>query len=306
MFKRYKKRTFRNESLGENFSTQSIILYTNTDSISSSDSENDESLIEILSNIKEGLIKTVIDDMLTSAINESLKDIISASLLIFSSSIVDSYILNVLKNEVYFTVILSIEEVKNSIVIDIQEKIIEKVILEDFDDIVYESFVEFCSEIIVNQYINELNIENIIEGIVLEEKNMIFTKAPLLIIDSLVECILKEDWLELIVEDELICAKLNENYKLMPAKIQKELAFISRKSNPEYIIEELYFDMINDYVGNIWIENIVRDCLFYCDNEQNFEQLMPIHAVIKNIKRRLSLYSKGLAGVFISSYIIKK
>jgi hypothetical protein len=63
---------------------------------------------------------------------------------------------------------------------------------------------------------------------------------------------------------------------------------IGKKEFMDKMVEEVYFDLLNEYVGRIWLTNIVIYCLF---NEGSFEteDIMPLSWHLMTFRKRLSL-----------------
>ena len=165
-------------------------------------------------------------------------------------------------------------------------KWIKDICLIEIGFIIGISVNEVLSENICFDYISGLQFFDIVEESLSEE-----LKSHSSIVDTfgnkLINYLLEEDWLEILVEDEISFARLNENYKLMPVNLQKTLACNSMSKSLENVIESIYFDFLNEFVAGIWTENVVLCCVTEKD-VQNNEKMMPLFSLIKDKRKNIS------------------
>lgn len=272
----------------------------NYDSVSSSDSEEDPQLLALSELSLNSLIQTYSSKILPSLVRECIKDMISASLIIFSNSILDHYIRETLEKDVIQITYQAIDETKNTESIEIREELISIAFSIELKNAVESCVKDILAENIFYDTINDIYFDNLVLDSINEE--VWSNKAVFYYIaDDLINSILNEDWLEILVEDEICYIKVNENYKLLPMKIQKEIAANVAEDKLDVVIEEMYFDFLNDYVANLWIENIVRDCIVN-EMHREMDELMPVHTLVRNSKRKVSLFALSVASKIISTY----
>ncbi|OMJ73764.1 hypothetical protein SteCoe_27475 [Stentor coeruleus] len=272
----------------------------NYESSSSSDSEEDPQLLTLGELSLNSLIQAYSYSILPFLVRESIKDMISASLIIFSNSILDHYIRETLEKDVIRIVHQAIDETKNTESIEIREDFISLACSIELKNTVESCVKDKLAEDIFNDAINNIYFDNLILDSINEE--VWSNKAVFYYIaDDLINSILNEDWLEILVEDEICYTKVNENYKLLPMKIQKEIAANVAEDKIDVVIEEIYFDFLNDYVANLWIENIIKDCIVN-EMHREMDELMPVHTLVRNSKRKVSLFALSVASKIISTY----
>ena len=109
--------------------------------------------------------------------------------------------------------------------------------------------------------------------------------------NSLIESILAEEWLEILVEDEISLAKICENFKLLPQNSQKEINRRFFYSKIDLILEEIYFDILNTYVSSIWARNIIEYEVL--GEEPDDYVLMPIHIASQTKKKTTFIHVPG-------------
>ena len=260
-------------------------------SCSDSESEQDpENKIfyskEFHNEIYENILKDLIVQFLLPVVKESIKDMTSASIILYINSIMDQYIKEALNVEILKVAKIAIDEIKNTEFIDISDEWIKDICLFEIGFIIGISVNEVLSENICFDYISGLQIFDIVEESLSEE-----LKSHSSIVDTfgnkLINYLLEEDWLEILVEDEISFARLNENYKLMPVNLQKTLACNSMSKSLENVIESIYFDFLNEFVAGIWTENVVLCCVNEKD-VQNNEKMMPLFSLIKDKRKNIS------------------
>ena len=185
-----------------------------------------------------------------------ISELMSASLRLFSSSILDSIMREVLNEFISEITVQTIIEILDSDYINYQEELINREVLEQINWIAIETSENVISNSICSEILESLNVSGIVKVCIAEERksNKLLYQS---MVDLLVDKIVHEDWIEILAEDEFCAAKLHHNVKIMPIKVQKE---IFRKGNDrllESAIEEIYFDILNEFVAGIWLRNVV-------------------------------------------------
>ena len=207
--------------------------------------------------IYKHFIEAVILNQCRPIAKECINELMSASLLLFSSSILDVFIREVLHEFISEITELAINEVLDSDYINYQEELINTEISHQVNRVVRKTSRDSIAKIIFSEILETLNVAGIVKLCISEERkfNKLIYQS---MVDIVIDQIVQEDWFEILAEDELCTAKLTHNMKIMPIKLQKE---IFRKGNMrvlERAIEEIYFDILKDYVSGIWLSNIVN------------------------------------------------
>jgi hypothetical protein len=212
------------------------ILVNCCDSSSSSDSEQQEQNKALALESLDTLLTEFCDHQSRPIIKESIKDMIAASLIIFSNSLLDNYIRQVLEGIVQWVVVTAIDEMKNIEYIDICEAYIEEIIDNGIAYAIDCSSLEAIVEEIYGGVIYQLYFQNIAKEAIFEE-NWSNKEVYYVIAEGYIETLLSEEWLEMLVEDEVCLMKVNENYKLLPLKIQKEIFLKTMKHKLDLVID---------------------------------------------------------------------
>lgn len=227
----------------------------------SSDSEEDLDLITILKTTCEDIIEVFLTTAVPLIADEGLKALLNASMMIYATSISDKYLTEMLERKVKNTINETIDEIKNHQLIEIKTAIITQVMIEHLYDLVYRAFDSIISEDVFEDYFAEVSvIEVIVDSI--SELNMETQKLIDDIYKDLVDQLLTEDWVEILLEDEIVKLKLKKNYKLLPPNIQELVAVNIAQDKISEIIEEIYFDMVFEYVGDLWVQKIANECYY--------------------------------------------
>ena len=281
-------------------SNQSTINLPSLTCSSSSCSERDihEISAEIHNNLLEFCIITCIDTIATTSVEE----ILSAILHIITDIFTEKLIREAVDTEVKCVVENYFIELSNEEYADSQRIIIESVCLEIVDWVAKECAYLRCSEEILDRYVDSLGVLDIVERAITEEKQSA-NRIPNMIIDDLVSCVLNEDWIESVVEDEISYKRINDNYKLFPMRLQRMIARKSAKFKMEKVIEEIYFDLIHDFVAGLWTQNIVLDTIKRQDSQLTYEQLMPVKINQYRLRRQYSMFINIIPSRRHNSYL---
>lgn len=75
---------------------------------------------------------------------------------------------------------------------------------------------------------------------------------------DIMEILVKEDWLEILAEDQLSYSRLDEMWKILPPLVQSTIYKTERPKIIMRITEDIYFGILNEVVGNLWVGSIVN------------------------------------------------
>ena len=282
---------------------QSTIIFNTLTSITcspSSDSERDTQ--EISSKIGNDLFEQCMLACIDTVASTSVKEMLSATLQIIADLVTEKFLKEAVEAEVKCLVENYKIEFRDEEYAYSQEMIIELVCLEILDGVAKECTQQRWSEDIFQKYLDSFEVLDVVEQAIAEEKQSA-SRIPNLIIDDLVSCILNEDWIEAVVEDEISYKRINDNYKLFPLKLQKKIARKNARFNMEKVIEEVYFDLIHDFVAGLWTENIVFDAVQRHGSQASYEQLMPIKINQYRLRRQYSMFINVIPSRRNNSYL---
>lgn len=258
------------------------------DTSSSSSDEDDEKTKNISGQIVNEFIAEHLEISIREGIFESFNEIAAAALILHANSLLDKLIDEFIDKLAQHVVLCSINELKNSELFEISQMIEKKICKEQVKIISDECTTELFAKLIFRELLNLFDFTTTaIEAI--SEEIIYYKKLFLLIFHSLIESILAEEWLEILVEDEISFAKISQNFKLLPLKSQKEINDNYLLYKIDLILEEIYFDILNLYVSNVWTMKVIEYTIL--DEDPDINILMPINISIKRKQTTLSLKS---------------
>lgn len=248
-----------------------------------SESEDDEIETKILKQICEDFCQSFIDIYLNNLCPglaiEAYKEMVSAALVLFSSSILDKYIIEILSQMIPK---IAKEVHSDSTVIeyiDLRDNIVKDVFEEEITKLICEYTIIQTANMIMEEYSYELPIEEIVNESISEEKA--WNKEIVKIVGNhLVDCLIEEEWVEVLAEDEINSLRLEHIWKFFPPNLQKDISKAQAPKIIERIADHVYFDILNEIVGGIWVEGIVRYCLSGSEQEI-LEMIMPVKFITK-------------------------
>ena len=102
----------------------------------------------------------------------------------------------------------------------------------------------------------------------IEEENKENLSIVFIVADKLLDEFFNQEWVEELAEIELVDLKMEKAWKDLPGHIQKEIYFHQRGRINEKINEMVYFGILNDFVGKIWLENFLNNELKILKGEE--------------------------------------
>jgi hypothetical protein len=238
---------------------KNIQTYTETIETSSEFDDEDEYIfiVDCANEIMIGYVNEFLEHSCFAIANFTHKQMLSASMVLFSSTILDRYIQEVLAEETKDAVIKEYDMSKQEEFIDSLDSIILSVFTEELSELVKKHINLQLSTVICEEICRSLSLQSLVAECYSEEQSQI----------SYIECdfqhyiieeYLKQDWLDILVEDEISLLRLERNFELFPTKLQKELASISTDFLVSFLAEAVYYDYLNDFVAGSWLESLVR------------------------------------------------
>jgi hypothetical protein len=257
-------------------------IIENSSGSSSSDIED----VDYNKEICECLFKNLIDMFISAAcrqiIIESKNEMISASLRLFSSAILDSYIKELLASLIPILVDKAYNEVIDHCYITYSYELIDIIINTKILEVAEDAGTEAIVDLMCREMVDNCPVEEIVKEVIKDEKKLMYKLAKS-ILDGLVDCILSEEWIEVIAEDEIGFAKLTKNIRGFPVKLQKEIYFMGKKEFNGRLAESVYYGLINDYVAEKWLANVVKYCIVG-EGRFDYSAIMPLYD--KNLSRK--------------------
>ena len=242
---------------------------------SAQSSSDEDSEVLVYPGLCYEVLNLFVDFFIQQVIHESFFEITCAALRLHSNSLLDRLIQEFVNSTAEEIVVYSIDELKNYDLFEMGEKILETVCEDLTKKICDECVMEKFALILAVDVLDCLDFDCIVVQSVQEE--IFFCNLVLqLTAAELVEEILMEEWIEVLVEDQVSHAKILQNFKILPGNIQKELFddWFSRKDAE--VAEEIYFEMLDGYVGGLWTRN-VAEAVFGGLSDLEETVLMPCH-----------------------------
>lgn len=254
---------------------------------SSSSEDLDEETQKISVEITNEFLGKHLELLIKETILESFSEITSAALILHANSLCDNLINEKINELAQNFAICMINELKNSELFSISDMIEDQICVEGLLIASSEYITELYSKMIFKELIFSFDL-NITAFESIAEELIYNTQRFFSIYNYLIECILSEEWLEILVEDEISLAKISENFKLLPPNSQKEINKRIFYSKTDAILEEIYFDILNTYVSNIWARNIIEYTISGEEPDDNI--LMPILIVYRDKKKNTFIH----------------
>lgn len=240
-----------------------------TTEIQNNSLENQKEISEVARGLFEEFIDCEVLVKLEVFVTESLSEIISASLTLYSSSVLDRVITEVLDEVIPAIAKQSHTEVTDSEYIDIRNLIAKEVMEEEIQYIASKETRFILSEIVSEYVIGDLELFQIALETMDEEKTENLSIVAI-VADILIEEFFNEEWVEEIAEVELVQGKMENVWKDLPPHIQKEIFLPQKAIILERVYEMVYFGILNEFVGSLWLDGLVNSV---CAEEKGLSEL---------------------------------
>jgi len=161
-------------------------------------------------------------------------------------------------------------EVTDSEYLDIRNAILNEVF---YEEILYLSSLQtstLLSQYMTNEIFNSFDLTDLVVESINEEKQENL-KIVFFVAENIMEEFISSEWSEDIAEVELINSKMESAWIGLPGHIQREIYWHQKANIIERVGEMVYFSVLNDFVGNIWLEGTVINIL----NEIRGKDLVP-------------------------------
>ena len=242
---------------------------TKSQSVSESEPENQDIGFEEVDYLLEPLVEQLSLEIAKEAKNE----MISAALVLFSSNVLDKYITEVLSDEIAEVALETHNEETEFEYIDIIKEVINSSVEQEVRELAAKVFGDKLAEEIVLGF--ELPLERVVEEAI-QEETLCTEQTTHMVFESILVDLAEGDWLEVLAENQLNSEKLEKTWKLLPARAQTQLFKTEKNKFLSKITKNIYFDILNDFVGQVWLENLVK--AFVQEEDACTEEVMPILA----------------------------
>lgn len=234
------------------------------------------------------LIVSEVDNKVLPAVTECFTEMVSASLVLFSSSVLDKYIFEILNEQIPQIANDAYNEILDCEYIDFQAQIMKEVKEEELTLIVQHCIINILSDALTEEYSHLVDIQPwIIESI--QEENSWNERIITAVFENLMEELISEDWLEIMAEEEVSDARMEENWALLPANVQKQLLKTEGSKIQGKLYEKIYFDILNKFVATIWLNGILKESeeeVRLGESTMSLQQIMPLEEIDERGVRR--------------------
>jgi hypothetical protein len=255
------------ENFDEKFS--SVEEFSNT---SEESSFKDENLTEMLNFL---LFEEVISKFCLNVSQESIDEAIVAYLILSSSKILYSLVNELLEQVVPSLSKTWFDECKEQQSTDLRDELSNEFKDLEIIRIIQNMTIDIISKQITENFLELVQLKPLILESIEESQVETFLNIEKCS-EFLVESFIDEDWLEILVEDVINSLKIEESWKLFPVKLQREVAKKQYSVILDRIAEEVYFDILNCEVAELWLSCICFYFVNFKDLEETTEILMPI------------------------------
>lgn len=251
------------------------------------DSEYQQETYKISCLLSGQLIEDFFNDFCQTISQESYNEVLLAYLILFSSSVLDKYLQEVLAFEVYDVACKAYALSKETEYLDSHENIYTGTIEEELNIIVEILIKERFALEICESFINNYSIDDIAKEAISDETQAKETIVTI-ITSQLLEDFFSEEWLDILIEDEINEARLLSLWRLFPEKLQKDYCKSHSSQLITKLAELIYYDYLNDIVGELWPMAIVNSLIRNL-NTDDIEITMPLIRVPIQARRRLTI-----------------
>jgi hypothetical protein len=272
--------------------TSSVSLFFQTE-VPSQDPEYKKSLVSLTKLFHEDLLQMSLSLNLESLVLESCKEILVASLMLHSSSILDKIITEVLNEMIPSIARNSHTEVTDSEYLDIRNQVLDEVFEEEVLNI-SSSITNYLLSLSINAHMfASFDLSLLVVEAIEEEKNENM-KIVFIVAEKVLEEFIQSDLVEDLAEIELIDSKMEFAWVGLPGHIQREIYLKQKQRIVTRLGESVYFQMLNDFVADLWLEGLVQSFLNLNDagDEEIFMLKDPKAVLIEESKKPLQVRKK--------------
>jgi len=258
----------------------------------SQDSSFEDLELEDLNTIGRQIVNSLFEELNNQISEETFKEsyneMISAALVLFSSSVLDKYISETLKQKIPEITYAALQEVKDSEYFDFQEQVCESLIRIELREISELCALEVLAEEITSGYCKGISLNGIVEESISEEHEWNSRILELIFFD-IIEELISEEWLEILCEDELSYSRLDEMWNVLPAYIKKDMLVSGKNGLVDRVAEEVYFNWLNEVVSEVWVDRIVRFTVGAPEKELDLDFVMSVTSQESSKKKKTLL-----------------
>ena len=232
-----------------------------SDISSDSDSEDlKKSEFALQKEVLNSLLHEYLSKEVPAIISISQNELISAYLSLSSSKILFKLINEIVDLITPKLVQLAYDEESEAVYTGVRDVMLNQIILDELNFLAGDFNLVQISLEIMKDYAKLLPIEEIVKECVAEEE--IWAKEFIEgVYDDLIDLLTDGEWLELLIEDEIIKHRIEEIWNLFPNNLAKDITKNKQSNFIARLSEYIWYGFLNEDVSTLWLTTIVQDVL---------------------------------------------
>ena len=241
-----------------------------SDISSDSDSENlykSESVLR--KEVLNSLLIEYLSNEIPAIISLSQSELISAYLSLSSSKILFKLIDEIVDLITPKLVQLAYDEESEAVYTGVRDMMLQQIILDELNFLACDFNLIQISLEIMKDYAKLLPIEEIVKESIAEEE--LWAKKFIEgVYDDSIDLLMDGEWLELLIEDEIIKHRIEEIWNLFPNNLAKDITQNKQSNFIDRLSEYIWYGILNEDVSTLWLSTIIQDVL---SEQDTFETL---------------------------------
>ncbi|CAG9323151.1 unnamed protein product [Blepharisma stoltei] len=219
-------------------------------------------------NLKEA-VKAVCEDFINGIVDKDCLDICNENLQ------EKSRIINDICAEIIFDSM--IESISEQASIAVSKRILrvnqDLIVVNELSDSIVDKLTDFECKNLCYEFLNEFLLDELCYDLIpyselkpivslcikeMDKEDAILSSE---VCTQLIEDFLSSEWIETLVEAEKLSNHIEGVMDSLPIKLQKQVWKEERSKIYEQVIEKIYFDILNIFVGGFWLERLATASL---------------------------------------------
>jgi hypothetical protein len=256
----------------------------------SSESDSEEKLTQIGKFSKE-IFCLVLEDYFKECfeglVEICIEELICAYLSLFSSKLLFKLVNEIVDTITPKVVQIAFDEESEAAYSEIKDQILSEILSQELSRLLNDFNLELISLEIMKDNAKLLPIKEIVEESVEEERLWQDDFADSIYF-SIVDLNSEGEWLELLVEDEIIIFRIEEIWKSFPKELAKDITKNKNSMFLDRLTEYVWYGLLNFDLSETWLYVIVNDAL----NDTCTFDTMPLKS--RSGKKSETLFNKFL------------
>lgn len=254
--------------------------------------QNSPYLQVISSLLLEDLLSLVISHTTPRICRKACRAYIHAHLLLYSNTILESVIAATLKKEIKSCVEEAYCEEVDRDFIPFAQEIVENVVNSEVQAGVQKWTNEHIADLIGVRCISQLQIADIVQECIEEEKSLNNTLL-FCIFHSLLDAYLSEDWLEILCEDSVSEEVLIVQLDQLPSALFRQVCRVNSSLLRARLAEGCYSELLAQSAGGVWCRKAVEETLLEVRGETAREDVFSVVTERRPVRRLTQSRNRG-------------